>query len=394
VRDEEVLEIFARHRTDECVIAWPASRRAVLERLGHGDPGILYTNDFASAAPTCFGLAIARPERKVVAIEGDGSLLAGLAHLTTLGRYRPQNVVILVLDNEGYDLTVGSIMPTATATGADLGAIARDAGVPHAATVTTVKEAEHWLARAFHEDGPFVIVAKVQTVPRAAAQRSSTRADRVEDAVGFRRWLIDQGSGTGTPRLRETRLEPRAAEDTGQWQARARALYQALRDAGINLFIYLPDTITYRVQELAERDSEMATLCCAREDEGVAIASGAYFGGLWPALVLEGSGIGLSALNLALCLQRRTPLLLVPSHSEALGARFDYDAGACLTTEPLLRALGIPYVVLGRVEDAPVVVRESVQAMQVLKKPMGVVIPPYLLSDRGVGWADRPSQAG
>jgi sulfopyruvate decarboxylase subunit alpha len=215
--------------------------------------------------------------------------------------------------------------------------------------------------------------------------------DRTEESSRFRRWLVEQGPGTGTPSLREARLEGAPAEDDGPWQANARVIYQALKDAGIDLFVYLPDTVNYRVQELAVRDPEMATVNCAREDEGVAIASGAYYGGLSPALVLEGSGIGYSGLALALCLQRRTPLLLVPSHSEALGARFDYDAGACLTTEPILRALGIPYVVLTRIDDAPLVLRESVHSMHVLKTPVAVVMPPYLLTDRGLGWADKSS---
>jgi hypothetical protein len=82
-------------------------------------------------------------------------------------------------------------------------------------------------------------------------------------------------------------------------------------------------------------------------------------------------------------------LLLVPSHSEALGVRFDYDDSARITTEPIFRALGIPYVVLTRIEDAALVARESVQSMEALKIPTGMVIPPYLLTDRGVGYVDR-----
>jgi sulfopyruvate decarboxylase TPP-binding subunit len=390
MKDQEILEILARHRTDEPLVVWPAGRRGMLEELGHTDPGVLYATDFASAAPTGFGLAIARPEQKVVTIEGDGSLVAGLAHFTTLGRYRPRNLVLLVLDNGGYNLTGCGILATATATGTDLAAVARDVGVPHTATVSTVDEAEHWLARVFREDGPFVIVAKVEPVPRAGGRQRSTSMDRTEESARFRRWLVEQGPGTATPRLRETRLEGAPVAEDGPFQANARVIYQTLKEAGIDLFVYLPDTVNYRVQELAERDPEMAAVNCAREDEGVGIASGAYFGGLWPALVLEGSGIGFSALQLALCIQRRTPLLLMPSHSEALGARFDYDAGACMTTEPILRALGIPYVVLTRIDDAPVVIRESVHSMHVLKRPVAVVIPPYLLTDRGIGWADRP----
>ena len=141
-------------------------------------------------------------------------------------------------------------------------------------------------------------------------------------------------------------------------QQSARQIYNGLKSAGIDLFVYLPDSVTFPIQVLAERDSDMLTLCCAREDEGTAIASGAYYGGLSPTIVMEGSGVGYSALILASCIVRRTPVLVVSSHSESLGVRFDYDATSRLSNEPVLRALQIPYTVLERAEDAPSVIRE------------------------------------
>jgi thiamine pyrophosphate-dependent acetolactate synthase large subunit-like protein len=394
VNDREVLEVFARYRTHEPVIVWPGNQRLVLEELGHGDPAILYASSLAYAAPTCFGLAVARPDQKVVAIEGDGSLIAGLPHLTTLGRYPLANVVVLVFDNEGYRSTDRGELPTATAAGTDLAAIARGAGIRHAVTVTTIGEAEQALERAFREDGPFVIVAKVAPSPRTRSRPRSTDPDRTEESMRFRRWLIEHGPERPAPRLPAASLELGPLDEQGPGRASARAIYEPLKASGIDLFIYLPDSVTYPVQELAERDREMATLCCAREDEGVAIASGAYYGGLWPALVMEGSGVGYSGLALALSIVRRTPVLLIASHSEALGVRFDHDTTSRMTTEPLLRALGIPYVVLRHIDDAAAVVRESAHAMHVLKTPVGIVIPPHLMADRGLGWADKPIQAG
>ena len=56
-----------------------------------------------------------------------------LGGLTTLARYRPQNLVHVVFDNESL-LSVGGF-PTATSTGSDLAGIAAAAGVPRTATV-------------------------------------------------------------------------------------------------------------------------------------------------------------------------------------------------------------------------------------------------------------------
>src|SRR5437868_3344944 len=92
-------------------------------------------------------------------------------------------------------------------------------------------------------------------------------------------------------------------------------IYQALKDAGITLVTYLPDSACYPIQELAEADPEMVAICCAREDEGVAVAGGAAFGGGRAALVVDGSGIGWSAYVLAECLQYRLPMLILCRHS-------------------------------------------------------------------------------
>ena len=299
-------------------------------------------------------------------------------------------MIVVVFDNEGYRSTDRGELPTATALGTDLAAIARGAGIRNAATVTTVEEAADWLGRAFREDGPWVIVAKVGQAPRRRYAARSTYVDRTEESMHFRRWLLAHAPEQRTPALQEAPFALPPIDEQADGRASARTIYEALKAAGIDLFVYLPDSVTYPIQELAERDPAMTTVCCGREDEGVAIASGGYYGGLWPALVVEGSGIGYSALALALSMVRRTPMLLVPSHSESLGVRFDHDTTSRVTTEPLLRALGIPYVVLSRIDDALAVIQESVHSMHILKTPVGVVIPPYVMANRGLGWADKP----
>jgi len=72
------------------------------------------------------GIALSRPELKVVVFDGDGSILMNLGALTTLARYRPQNLLHVVFDNESL-LSVGGF-PTATATGSDIAGIAAAAG--------------------------------------------------------------------------------------------------------------------------------------------------------------------------------------------------------------------------------------------------------------------------
>ncbi len=100
------------------------------------------------------GLALARPERKVIVLDGDGSVLMNLGTLATIALHGPKKFLLLILDNCCYGST-GS-QPTCTCYCTDLAAIARGAGIRN---VQKVDEPEG-LARALQGEG--VVVAKVE----------------------------------------------------------------------------------------------------------------------------------------------------------------------------------------------------------------------------------------
>ena len=54
-----------------------------------------------------FGLALAQPEKQILVITGDGNLLMGLSSLTTIGNVLPENLKILITDNQSYATTGG-----------------------------------------------------------------------------------------------------------------------------------------------------------------------------------------------------------------------------------------------------------------------------------------------
>ncbi len=98
-----------------------------LYALGH-HPNFFYLEHAMGLASSMgLGIALAQPRRKVVVLDGDGSVLMNLGGLTTLARYAPPNLTHVIFDNESL-LSVGGF-PTATSTGSDLAAIARAAGI-------------------------------------------------------------------------------------------------------------------------------------------------------------------------------------------------------------------------------------------------------------------------
>ncbi len=166
---------------------------------------------------------------------------------------------------------------------------------------------------------------------------------------------------------------------SGYDQDTARAFYEALRDGGVDFAVYLPDSILDPIEQLLEADPAVQTVVCSREDEGIAIAMGAYLGGRLPVALMEGSGLGLSGLILARGLLMRTPLLLVASHTRALGGRFDYHGATRLVGEATLAGLGIPSVVLDDARLMPTLVREALLTVKGQRVAVGVFVPRHLL---------------
>jgi sulfopyruvate decarboxylase subunit beta len=130
------------------------------------------------------GIALSKPDRQVVVLDGDGSVLMNLGGLTTLARYRPRNLVHVVFDNESL-LSVGGF-PTATATGSDLAGVAAAAGVPRTATVATVDAFRSAFNEALGAGDLTTLVAKVEAVGPSGYV---TDLSLLENRFQFQRYL-------------------------------------------------------------------------------------------------------------------------------------------------------------------------------------------------------------
>jgi thiamine pyrophosphate-dependent acetolactate synthase large subunit-like protein len=135
------------------------------------------------------GLALALPHRKVVCLDGDGSVLMELGQLVALGQEAPPNLVVFVVDNGAYE-SIGrgkqGPRPTATAGKADLAGLARAAGVPYTADVRTLTELEAELKLAFGRSGCRFI--NVRTLP-GHARVPPRQVDGFEEKYRFVRYV-------------------------------------------------------------------------------------------------------------------------------------------------------------------------------------------------------------
>jgi sulfopyruvate decarboxylase subunit beta len=162
---------------------------AELQSFGHRPNWFYLQHAMGLASSLGLGIALVRPELRVIVLDGDGSVLMNLGGLTTLARYRPANLVHVVFDN-GSLLSVGGF-PTATTTGTDLAAIAQGAGVPRTATIDTPDGLRDAIDAAIEANTLTTIVAKVEAhyePPRGTAG-FVTDLSLLENRSQFARWL-------------------------------------------------------------------------------------------------------------------------------------------------------------------------------------------------------------
>ena len=114
-----------------------------------------------SAVTVGLGLALAQPKRRVLVITGDGEMLMGLGALATVAVKRPNNLAIVVIDNERYGET--GMQRTHTSAGVDLAGIALTCGFRQTATVRQTDELDDAVPLLYTAEGPVVLVLKVSS---------------------------------------------------------------------------------------------------------------------------------------------------------------------------------------------------------------------------------------
>jgi thiamine pyrophosphate-dependent acetolactate synthase large subunit-like protein len=101
---------------------------------GHRPENFHLWGAMGAATPLALGLALAQPDRSVVAITGDGEQLMGIGALASIGAILPPNLTIVVLDNGHFGET--GMQPSHTSLGTDLIAVARGFGIKETVLVT------------------------------------------------------------------------------------------------------------------------------------------------------------------------------------------------------------------------------------------------------------------
>lgn len=163
--------------------------------------------------------------------------------------------------------------------------------------------------------------------------------------------------------------------------ASSKVVYDALREAGVEIISALPETWLVHLIRMAEDDPDVQLIRLAKEEEGVGISAGAHLAGVRSAMLMQNHGF-LASINGIVGLPHlyKIPLLMVISYRGEFGEPDPWQTQGGGVTVPLLDALQIPWVVL----DDPAHVAQRVAKAQVLA--YSALKPVALLLTRDLMW--------
>ena len=118
-------------------------------------------NSMGMASSIGLGLALARPDLRVIVLDGDGSILMNLGSLATEITSGARNLVHVIWDNGGWEITGGQ--PAGSPFGVDLETVARGCGFRRTATVDSLEGFRDVMREAMTDSEAWVIVGKIES---------------------------------------------------------------------------------------------------------------------------------------------------------------------------------------------------------------------------------------
>ena len=159
MKRDECLKALARHVSDTDIVLpvystafdWIDIRPHPLNYLSHGAMGL--------ASSHGLGLALGQPDKRVIVLDGDGSLLMNIGSLVTAAEASPRNFFHFVCENGTYEANGGHPIPGRERV--EFAGFARAAGYRNVHEFAELKIFEQQVASVLEEEGPVFIVLKI-----------------------------------------------------------------------------------------------------------------------------------------------------------------------------------------------------------------------------------------
>jgi thiamine pyrophosphate-dependent acetolactate synthase large subunit-like protein len=158
MKRDQCFRVLARHVTDEIVVATYSS---AVDWLDLGERTLNYFSIGAMGLDSshALGLALGRPDRRVICLQGDGSLLMNLGCLVTIAAAAPANLVHFVVQNGTYEANGGHPIPQPQL---DFAAMARAAGFAQVHDFADLANFEQQAGHVIRQPGPVFATLHVE----------------------------------------------------------------------------------------------------------------------------------------------------------------------------------------------------------------------------------------
>ena len=202
---EACLKIIAKHRTDEIVITTMGTAAPWGKISDHPLDYASVGSAMGHAADFALGIALARPDKKVIVLNGDGSMLMSLGTLATVtGMKKPaRNYYLFVCENGTYEVTGNQPIPEAR--GFSFAKIAQGAGFEKVYEFDNLASLDASLPAILNQEGPAFINLKIvpanEPPPNRGAENSVRylRPTLAESTHELRGTLMGMVSSTWRP---------------------------------------------------------------------------------------------------------------------------------------------------------------------------------------------------
>ena len=172
----QLLEPLARHRTNEVVVTTMSVTRPWGRLSDHDLDFASADSAMGHAADLALGIALARPNRTVICLNGDGSMLMTLGSLATVAGAQASNFVLIVVDNASYEITGGQAVPAANLI--DYAAMAEAAGFPRVFRFDDAREYVEAVPGILTAPGPTLVHVCVEPGSEGPIARNSDEPAR------------------------------------------------------------------------------------------------------------------------------------------------------------------------------------------------------------------------
>lgn len=162
----------------------------------------------------------------------------------------------------------------------------------------------------------------------------------------------------------------------------SKVIYQGIKDAGVRFLSAMPETWLLYLLQLADNDEDMTLIEVAKEEEAIGIAAGAYFAGTPNMMLMQNHGF-LAAINgiVSLSLLYRVPMVMLIALRGHWGEPYPWHTQGGIVTEPVLRALGLPFEYARDPAQVGRQIHEALTLSQSSLAPVALLLTRELMED-------------